>query len=108
MRFNRLTTKLLPSYICIDCIVVNNTAPAKKIQHTTCCRHIKAKLPAPITINTPPRRKSRLCHLVNRFIICLYRSFIIAQHVDVFIVCFHKITLAGYLLNGLRVALEFA
>ena len=40
-----------------------------------------------------------MCHF-------LYGFQVIAQHEDVFIVCFHEVALAGYLRDGLRVTAQ--
>ena len=83
-------------------------APARKSQHTTCCCHINAKHPAPITISAPPTAYRVDCNLFSCFILLLCRFLVIAQHIDVFIVGFHKVALTRNLLNSLRIAFQLA
>src|SRR5574344_408082 len=113
IRFKRLMVGFNPSYVCISCMDENNIAPKRKNQHTTINKegYIKpnAKQPAPITISTPPTRNRMDCILLSCFILFvrIIRRFVSTQHIDILIIGFHKISLAGNSLYGLRIMFQF-
>ena len=58
-------------------------------------------------MSTAPESRTIVCSLFSCFIVICYWFLVITKHEYILVVGFHKVVLASYLCDGLRVALQF-